>query len=35
MSRRAWYIGCSEAEVGEAAILVGDPGRIERIAAHL
>ncbi len=35
MSKTAWYIGCSEEEVGEAAILVGDPGRIERIANHL
>ena len=35
MSRRAWYIGCSEEEVGEAAILVGDPARIDRIAEHL
>jgi uridine phosphorylase len=35
MSRRAWYIGCSEEEVGEAAILVGDRGRIDRIAEHL
>jgi uridine phosphorylase len=35
MSRRAWYIGCSEEEVGEAAILVGDRARIDRIAEHL
>ena len=35
MSRRGWYIGCSEDEVGEAAILVGDRARIERIADHL
>jgi uridine phosphorylase len=35
MSRSAWYIGCSEGEVGEAAILVGDRARIDRIAAHL
>ncbi|HEY1719717.1 MAG TPA: nucleoside phosphorylase [Magnetospirillaceae bacterium] len=35
MSKTAWYIGCSQDEVGEAAILVGDPGRIERIANHL
>ena len=35
MPRRAWYIGCSEEEVGEAAILVGDPARIDRIAEHL
>jgi len=35
MSRSAWYIGCSEDEVGEAAILVGDRARIDRIAEHL
>jgi uridine phosphorylase len=35
MSRRAWYIGCSEDEVGGAAILVGDRARIDRIAEHL
>ena len=35
MSRRAWYIGCSEDEVGEAAILVGDRARVDRIAEHL
>jgi uridine phosphorylase len=35
MSRSAWYIGCREEEVGEAAILVGDRGRIGRIAERL
>jgi uridine phosphorylase len=35
MDRRAWYIGCSENEIGEAAILVGDRARIDRIAEHL
>jgi uridine phosphorylase len=35
MPRRAWYIGCSEHEIGEAAILVGDRARIDRIAEHL
>lgn len=35
MPRTAWYIGCSEKEVGEAAILVGDRARIDRIAEHL
>ncbi len=35
MGRRAWYIGCSEDEIGEAAILVGDRARIDRIAEHL
>jgi len=32
MSRTAWYIGCNSEDVGEAAILVGDPARIDRIA---
>lgn len=35
MTRSAWYIGCREDEVGEAAILVGDRARIDRIAEHL
>jgi uridine phosphorylase len=35
MSRHAWYIGCAEEEVGEAAILAGDRARIDRIAEHL
>lgn len=30
---RAWYIGAKRDEVGETAILVGDPARVERIAA--
>ena len=34
-SASAWYIGARKNEVGEAAILVGDPGRIERIAGHM
>lgn len=33
--RTAWYIGCSREDVGEAAILVGDRARIDRIARHL
>jgi uridine phosphorylase len=35
MSRRAWYIGCAEEDVGEAALLTGDRARIDRIANHL
>jgi uridine phosphorylase len=35
MTRSAWYIGCRDDEVGDAAILVGDRGRIDRIADHL
>jgi uridine phosphorylase len=34
-TQTAWYIGADRAEVGEAAILVGDPARIDRIAAHM
>ena len=35
MNRSAWYLGCSADDVGEAAILVGDPARIDRIAPLL
>src|ERR1700747_274661 len=35
MSRSAWYIGCRQEDVGEAAILVGDRAPIDRIADHL
>jgi uridine phosphorylase len=31
----AWYIGARREDVGEAAILVGDPARVGRIAGHL
>lgn len=33
--KRAWYLGCSETEVGTSAVLVGDPDRVDRIAALL
>ncbi|HWU62809.1 MAG TPA: nucleoside phosphorylase [Ensifer sp.] len=32
---RAWYIGAKREEVGKAAILIGDPARIARIAEHM
>lgn len=32
---RAWYIGVTREEIGDAAILIGDPARIDRIAGHL
>lgn len=35
MSKVAWYIGCTADQVGEAAVLVGDPARIPRLATHL
>ncbi len=34
-SDRAWYIGVGREDVGDAAILIGDPARIARIADHL
>lgn len=34
-TQTAWYIGADRAEVGEAAILIGDPARIDRIATHM
>jgi uridine phosphorylase len=34
-TNRAWYIGANREEVGNAAILVGDPARIARIAEHM
>jgi uridine phosphorylase len=34
-SNTAWYIGARRDEVGEHAILVGDPARIGRIAEHM
>jgi uridine phosphorylase len=35
MARTALYIGAREDEVGEAALLLGDRARIDRIAEHL
>lgn len=34
-SSSAWYIGARKDEVGDRAILIGDPARIERIASHM
>jgi uridine phosphorylase len=34
-STSAWYIGARREEVGTAAILVGDPARVARIAGHM
>jgi uridine phosphorylase len=34
-SSSAWYIGARREQVGSAAILVGDPARVGRIAEHL
>jgi len=33
--KQAWYLGVNQSQVGQRAILVGDPGRIDRLAAHL
>ena len=35
MSTTAWYIGCTAEEIGESAVLLGDPARIARLATHL
>jgi uridine phosphorylase len=35
VTRTAWYMGHSEDDVGDRAILVGDPDRIDRIAPRL
>lgn len=32
---QAWYIGARREEVGKAAILIGDPARLDRIAEHM
>lgn len=35
MTKKAWYLGHSAEDVGECAILVGDPDRVTRIGALL
>lgn len=35
MSDRAWYLNCGREDVGDCAILVGDRGRVRRIADRL
>ena len=35
MTKHAWYLGHSPNDVGECAILVGDPDRVDRIATRL
>lgn len=34
-SNTAWYIGAQREQVGQSAILVGDPARVARIAEHM
>ena len=34
-TNQSWYIGATRDEVGEAAILVGDPARVGRLAEHM
>lgn len=34
-SNTAWYIGARREQVGQSAILVGDPARVGRIAEHM
>jgi len=33
--KQAWYLGINDTQVGQRAILVGDPNRIDRLATHL
>ncbi len=33
--KQAWYLGASPEQVGQSAILVGDPGRVARFAARM
>lgn len=35
MTKRAWYLNCTADDVGDRAILVGDRGRVARVAALL
>lgn len=35
MTRHAWYLNCSSDDVGDCAILVGDRGRVARVAELL
>ena len=35
MTERTWYLNCGAEDVGDRAILVGDRGRVARIAARL
>ncbi len=34
-TNQSWYIGATREEVGEAAILIGDPQRVGRLAEHM
>ena len=33
--KRAWYLGCNADQVADRVILLGDPGRVERLSRHL
>ncbi|MDH3616706.1 MAG: nucleoside phosphorylase [Gammaproteobacteria bacterium] len=35
MTKKAWYIGCSENDVANRVILIGDPGRVPRLSQYL
>ena len=35
MTKQAWYVGCSEDDIGQRVILVGDPARVSRLATEL
>ena len=33
--KQAWYLSCSEEQIAERVILLGDPGRVPRFSKHL
>jgi uridine phosphorylase len=33
--QKAWYLGCSKEQIAERVVLLGDPGRVQRLCAHL
>jgi uridine phosphorylase len=35
LEKQAWYIGCDESEIAERVLLIGDPGRVARLAEQL
>ncbi len=34
-SQKAWYLGCSRDQIADRVILLGDPGRVQRLSGHL
>lgn len=35
VAKRAWYIGCDASEIADHVLLIGDPGRVSRLADML